>query len=109
MSGPSERIGRTPSSTASSTISTARSTPKQNPYSSASKTSMLLSRLRGPLPALLAPLLSQLIAARDAVVNPLHFPLQGRCHLGEHSLFEARERVCNVFRQNGVRTIANLP
>src|ERR1044072_998441 len=40
MSGPSERIGRTPSSTTSSTISTARSTPKQNPYSSASKTSI---------------------------------------------------------------------
>src|ERR1044072_6693705 len=40
MSGPSERIGRTPSSTASSTISTARSTPKQKPNSSASKTSI---------------------------------------------------------------------
>jgi len=32
---------------------------------------MLLSCLRGPLPGLLAPLLSQLVAARDAVINPV--------------------------------------
>src|SRR2546423_5627884 len=98
-------MGRTPSSSASSTISTARSTPKQKPYSSASRTSMLLSCRRGSLPALLAPLLSQLVAAGDPVVNPFHFPLERGCELGQHSLLQARERVCDVFRKNCVRTI----
>src|SRR4051812_25810512 len=107
MSGPSERIGRTPSSTASSTISTARSTPKQNPNSSASKTSMLLGRLRRPF-TLLAPFVSQLVAARDAIVDPLHLPLQGGGELDEHGLLEARERMCEIFGQNGVRAIADL-
>jgi len=58
--------------------------------------------------ALLAPLIPQLVATRDAVVNPLHFPLKGGCELDEHGLFEARERVCDIFRQNGVRAIADL-
>src|SRR5215213_8836206 len=97
MSGPSERIGRAPSSTTSSTISTARSTPKQKPYSSASRTSMLLRCLRGPLPALLAPLLSQLVAARDAVIDPVHFPPQRISELAEQDFLNARHGMSDVF------------
>src|SRR6185503_14105703 len=96
MSGPSERIGRAPSSTTSSTISTARSTPKQKPNSSASKTSMLLSCLRGLL-ALLAPFVSQFVATGNAVVDPLHFPLQSSGELGQQCLLQARDRVGDVF------------
>jgi hypothetical protein len=69
---------------------------------------MLLRCLRRPLFALLAPLISQLVAARDAVVDPLHFPLKASGDLGEHGLFEGRERVGDVFGHDGVRTIADL-
>src|SRR6185369_3479552 len=102
MSGPSERIGRAPSSTTSSTISTARSTPKQKPNSSASRTSMLLSRLRGPLPGLLAPLLSQLVAAGDAIINPVHFPPKRIRKHAEQGLLNARHGVSDVFGHNCV-------
>src|SRR5215217_2638657 len=106
MSGPSV-LTVSPSSTTSSTISTARSTPKQNPYSSASKTSIgTLNRRSGggggwPL-APFPPLFSQPVAPGNAVVDPLHFPLQRGRKFSEHSLLEVGECMRHVFWQDCV-------
>src|SRR4030095_9504079 len=115
MSGPSERIGRAPSSTASSTISTARSTPKQKPYSSASRTSMFVLSCRAgscvgrglPL-ALRAPLFSHLISPGDAVIGPLNLPIYQATNLVKYGLVEIATCVREVPGQDSVCKVTDL-
>src|SRR6185369_2689522 len=67
-----------------------------------------VSRRGCSLPALLAPFFSQLVAAGDAVVDPLHFPLKGGGQLREHGFLEIADRVRQVSGHDGVRKVSNL-